>query len=105
MIHKCTTVRHAKVSNADRLPLLTGSLMLELLSPRKEWALTLSAWTVSNVRRLGSCVLIYTTLTRIAGAGHPGEEDIGGLVLVSALVSSDLICLDTVKSLLVLRKN
>lgn len=42
-----------------------------------------SALTALNVGRFASVLGAYTSLTCLTGAGHPGEEDIGGLVLVS----------------------
>jgi hypothetical protein len=44
----------------------------------------------SSVRIRPFCATSGMTLTQPLGAGHPGEEDIGGLVLVYSLYMLDI---------------
>ena len=55
--------------------------LISLIRARREWALILSALMGWNVRPQ-IVMLARTDCYPKIGAGHPGEDDIGGLVLV-----------------------
>ena len=78
----CTSALLSDMPRFVTYIVLSGILFLiGLIRARREWALILSALMGWNVRPQ-MFMLARTDSYLEIGAGHPGEDDIGGLVLV-----------------------
>ena len=84
VIHKCTAIRHAKVNENITIYTQGRCLTCLLCSLRHAKALTSSASMALSVRHCQPDFFDQLK-THSLGAGHPGEDDIGGLVLVRLL--------------------
>lgn len=86
VIHKCTTIRHAKVSrqcSPERRIVTSSSLSPVIQSAEKHGVdiMSIDGFECMSHFSCGRPVM----LTTVVGAGHPGEDDVGGLVLVRRL--------------------
>ncbi len=82
VIHKCTTIRHAKVSIFCEASCEGIVYMYSMQSAARLGVDCLSIDGFEcRINSPLSSILSYWSDVRL-GAGHPGEEDIGGLVLV-----------------------
>lgn len=82
VIHKCTTIRHAKVGRViDFREEMFSNFFFPARALRNLVSISLVS-TDLNVGGSPGIAMLFSNL--FLGAGHPGEDDIGGLVLVRA---------------------